>query len=526
MNSKVLNVKIGEVLYWLFFFSLFFAKGIGLYDGQAVFKLILVFATACLGLKLCMEHYTIGEYLRIIFVIGLTGIAYLNSGEKGLLLYGMMMVGLKYVNVRRLLSISTLVWMAAFLLITVTSLFHMDDTVFKIHDKLGLGHIFRWSLGYPHPNVLHISYVILVMLIIYQMGERFKLKHALWLFVGNAIVFMYSTSYTGFILFVCLLFGRVYLCFRKKLCLLEKGLLWLVAPFCIVLSLVAPVKITGQLFQILNNLLSTRMELAWRYLQPENYSLFGIRVAEITTSRLTMDNSYLFAFITYGMIPFTILCLGILYVVFYYLKKDKYLEILLMITIMVGGMTEPFLFNTSFKNIGFVFGGILLFGSTDVESNKEKRGFSIASKWNKEIALPIGTVAYVRELGRRILAANSRKIITGLFGAALLCLIVQLTVEYPPGYVFYQEDCADINDDIQKLYDVDNPDYMGYKRMGEFTENDVIEYFSGNIVLMEKIRNLVISVVIGYAIGYLICGSYLEAKKCKKRQTGSVHGEK
>ena len=52
MSNKTLDVKLGEILYWLFFFSLFFAKGIGLYDGQTIFKIILVFAVVCLGFKL------------------------------------------------------------------------------------------------------------------------------------------------------------------------------------------------------------------------------------------------------------------------------------------------------------------------------------------------------------------------------------------------------------------------------------------------------------------------------------------
>ena len=211
MNEQKLHVTSGEILYWLFFCSLFLAKGLGLYDGQAVFKLILVFAVGCLFLKLCIEKYTIGEYFRLLFVVLLTGITYLNSGEKGLLLCGLMMIGMKYVDVKRVFQIGTAIWAVSFLFITCSSLFHMEDTVFKIHDKLGLGHIFRWSLGYPHPNVLQVSYFILAILVIYVLGDRFRPRHALWLLGGNLLIFFYSVSYTGFIVFMVLILGRLYL---------------------------------------------------------------------------------------------------------------------------------------------------------------------------------------------------------------------------------------------------------------------------------------------------------------------------
>ena len=510
MNKRTIDIKLGEILYWLFFFSLFFAKGIGLYDGQTVFKLILVFATICLGLKLCIEKYTLGEYFRIIMIVGLTCVTYLSSGEKGLLLCGMMMIGMKYVDVKRLLAIGTVIWGASFFLITITSLFRMEDTVFKVHDKLGLGHIFRWSLGYPHPNVLHVSYFILAILIIYVIGEAFKPKHAIGLFIGNCIVFMYSVSYTGFIIFMVLILGRLYLYYRKRLCIVEKVGVLLIFPVCVLLSLLAPVTIKGRLFIFLNRLLSTRMELGWRYLKPENFTLFGLRVAEITDANLTMDNSYLFAFIAYGIIPFLILCFGVLYAVVYFLKRDKYMEILIITAIAIGGLTEPFLFNTSFKNIAFVFGGALLF-----ENTCEKREYSLASKWNKNIKVPMGKLAFVEAFLKKSLSAQKMKYLAGIIGAILVCICVQFAVIYPKGYVVYQKDCADINSDVKEYYNPENPVYADYKCMGHFEQNDVIEYFSGNIVMMERARNLIISIVIGYAVGYAV-GGCIEWKKEKK----------
>ena len=108
-DRKTVTVSTGEILYWLFFGSLLFAKGIGLYDGQAVFKVILLFASCCLFAKLLIEEYTIAEYGKIVAVLGITALTYAVSGEKGLLLYGMMMAGMKNVNLKRIFTLGTII---------------------------------------------------------------------------------------------------------------------------------------------------------------------------------------------------------------------------------------------------------------------------------------------------------------------------------------------------------------------------------------------------------------------------------
>lgn len=507
----------GEILYYLFFGTLLFAKGIGLYDGQAVFKLILVFASACLFLKIAVERYTFSEYFRMLAVLGLTAATYLISGEKGLLLYGLMMIGMKYIDTRRVFLFGALLWAAAFFCITVSSLFHMGDTVYKVHAKLGMGHIFRWSLGYPHPNVLQVSYLILAIFIIYLLGERFKIRHAVWLFLGNCLIFLYSVSYTGFAVFICLIAGRLYLYARKKLCFLEKLLLQLIFPLCVLLSLVAPVVITGKAFHVLNQLLSTRMELAWRYLKPEYISLFGQRLSDITTEVLTMDNAYLFAFITYGIIPFSLLCLATVYMIYQYLKSDRYMEALIIITIAVGGMTEPFLYNTSFKNLSFLFMGALLF-----EHKQNKQGikeWAFLPKLNKRIEIDTGKLTKVKSKALKVIRGDKLKYAGGLTGAILLCAAVNLWVSYPSGYVVYRTDCADLTKD-KNYYNAENPDYAEFKIMESFQPGEEIEYFSGNIVKMEKLRNNVCSIVLGYGLGYGISIIWIVLNSRKKGRQG------
>lgn len=516
-NTGSTEIKLGEILYWLFFGSLLFAKGIGLYDGQLVFKLVLIFAFGCLALKLAIESYTITEILGIIFIIALTGMTYVISGEKGMLLNGLMVIGMKNVSIKRIFTVGAMLWTAAFLGVTIFSLFHMEDTVYKVHSKLGMGHIFRWSLGYPHPNVLQVSYIILAIFVIYLLGDAFKLKHAFWLFAGNCLVFLYSVSYTGFIVFMCLLLGRIYLLFRKRLCFAEKLLLQMIFPGCVFISLLAPVKLSGRWFRVLDNLLSHRLELAWWYLEPEYMSLWGRRLSEITTEAKTMDNAYLFAFITYGAIPFTILCFATMYMIYRYLKRNAYLETLIILSIAVGGLTEPFLYNTSFKNLSFLFMGALLF-----EHRKERKEWGLQSLglnlsgtwWNRQFTIRTGTIAAGKNRICQILKADWKKCIAACLIALIIGFLVNRMVTYPEGYVVYRVDCSDLTKE-RHYYREDASEYQNFKRMHSFEEGDEIEYYDGNIVIMEKIRNEVMGMAIGGLCGYVIMGTWISMQSRK-----------
>lgn len=507
VKSDGVSLKLGEILYLCFFGSLLFAKGIGLYDGQLLFKLILIFATGCLLVKFAIEEYNWVEIGKIVGVLVISGGTYFISGEKGFLLYGLMMVGLKNVSLNRVFKVGAALWTVAFFGITVTSLFHMQDTMYRVDAKLGLGHIFRWSLGYPHPNVLHVSYLILGIFFVYLLGEKFKFKHALWIFLGNCLVFLYSVSYTGFIMVMVLLVGRIYLMLRKKLNLVEKFLIQLIVPVCVFLSLVAPVTLKGRAFAIVNQLLSTRLELAWRYLQPEYASLFGVRLADITTESLTMDNSYLFAYITYGKIPFCLIVAATLALLFVLLKKKKNIEALIVVTIAIGGLTEPFLYNTSFKNLGFLFMGMLLFSPS--EAGKEKKSIAVFPRWNREWKLPIFTKRII------LFSHKCTGYFVGVACAIIACVITCLTLRLPAGYVVSRSSCSDLTKELH-YYSVDNEEFENYHEMESFEEGAQVEYFTGNIVKLEKTRSIISSLVLGYSVGY----GFVMIFHCTRKKNG------
>lgn len=152
-----------------------------------------------------------------------------------------------------------------------------------VHSKLGLGHIIRWSLGYPHPNVLHISYVILLAFFFYlaNLNRKQLIIATALLYGGNFYIFLYSVSYTGLILTTVYLLANLYFNLRKEFTRGEKVLIQCIYPVCALLSVLGPVLIKGKLFDIFNKMMNTRWNLSRYFLTEQRISLFGTRFTDL-----------------------------------------------------------------------------------------------------------------------------------------------------------------------------------------------------------------------------------------------------
>lgn len=508
--EKKIKVTTEEILYLAFFCMIFFAKGIGLYDGQAVFKAVLVLAGVFLFLKICIGSYSYKELLKMAVIVLITGLVYINSGDKGMLLYGLMIIGLKNVKLEYLLKAALVVWSIAFGALWMISLMQMDDIMYRVASKLGMEHIFRWSMGYAHPNVLHITYLILAALILLVAGEKINWKYYAGLTLGNLFVFLYSVSYTGVAIVFFMLLGRGYLQFRRKLGKLEQIMLSLLLPFCITISLLGPILLKGRVFDILNKILNTRLSLSAHYLKPEYLSLFGTRLSEITTPQWTMDNAYVFALIAGGIIPFALLCVTYVYLIISLIKTKQYLKALVALSLAAAGLTEPFLFNTSFKNISFLFFGGLLFSE---DKRKNKKEICIFRKGNQEISIQLDQINDRWHCFKQRIKQNRGYVFSVIAaGAAAGIIIYNFAVKIPEGYVVRRSYCEDISEEI-KLYEKDNPLYKEFYHMEDFEQGEEIEYFTGDIVWMERVRGSFMSFLIGALLGSLIMIVLFHVKK-------------
>lgn len=437
MNSTA--VKMSELLYLCFWGLMLFAKGIGLYDGQNVYKLFLVAAFLCIAVKMCITEYTYREWEIILFLLALSTIVYRVSGEKGVLICMVTVTAMKNVSVKRTFQIGLVVWSVAMGGRFFISLINIGNVETAVQTKNITGAVLRYFMGYPHPNTLHISYFMLAAFVIYCMKETYSLKHLLMLAAGNLLVFFYSYSFTGALIvmiYICL----SYYVSKRKISKTEYFLVQLVFPFCILFSIIFPLALRGRAFELADRIFNNRINFARHFLTVENMSLLGNNLAKITTYIVTMDNAYIFTLVTYGVLIFILMCAGYLITVSQYVKQKKNIELAMTCCFLAAGITEPFLFNTSFKNLTLLFIGEQLFQwMYNINSNQKE----VAVFKNKDIDIILPTEGLHRVLKslRKLWDAHKRAVLgTGVAAALLISICAGIFYQHRPEVLELQRD--------------------------------------------------------------------------------------
>ena len=361
MNDNV-KVKVSELLFYIFAGSLLFAKGMGFYEGQWPFDLLVIVAYVAFTIRVLVTRQNIYTLLVTLIATFLGIIIYHNSGEMGALFHLTFLVGMIGISDRRIWKGAYYIWILTFVVQFITSFIGINpNNIYRIHQKIGQ-YIVRWSLGYTHPNVLHVSYVILVMLIMYvnKYTGRKLIKATILAFIGNLIVFVWSFSYTGMLFCVVYLTTNLFLSFNFERTLYLKFLVFGIVPFATIFSICGPVLIKGRLFDIINKALSTRFELSRYYLTTQPITLLGTKDFVVADQSIVLDCSYVYGLMHYGIIFFVLLTIGLFITVVKLWNHNEMQGLAIVLAIAIAGITEPFLSNTSFKNIALIFCGTIL----------------------------------------------------------------------------------------------------------------------------------------------------------------------
>ena len=426
-KTGCLQIKLSELLYLCFWSLMLFAKGIGLYDGQNVYKIFLVASFMGIIGKMCITEYSYKEWVVMLFLLALSTVVYRVSGEKGVLICMVTVTAMKNVSVKRAFGVGLVVWTAAMGGRFLASLVCIESVQTAVQTKNISGAVLRYFMGYPHPNVLHISYLILAAFFIYCVKETYNWKHLLILSAGNLLLFFYSYSFTGALTVMAYILLSYYVR-KKRISKAEYFLVRLVFPVCILFSIIFPIILEGKAFEIADKIFNNRIHLARHFLTLENMSLFGNNLAAITTDVITMDNAYIFALVTYGIPIFLLICAGYLTIVSSYVKQKKNIELAMICCLLLAGITEPFLFNTSFKNLTLLFIGEGLFAALrDKEEGRKET--AILKNWDKEIAIPLHGLRKMEE-GLRNMWCAYKSVILGIGTAAAFGLSILTGIFY------------------------------------------------------------------------------------------------
>lgn len=497
------NITVQEALFYGFFVLLSLTKGLGFYEGQKIFILLTAAALLLGFLKLLVTPYTKGQAAAQILLLFITAVMYVSSRELAVLFVAFTVLGMKGISVKKTFHIALWVWASCAVVLSVFSFFRLEHTVYRVHEKMGLGHIFRWSLGFTHPNILHITYLMLCALVIWELEERYGFKQYAVLMAGNLLVFFYSISYTGFGIVAVLLTGCLYVKFRPRFGLLEKLAANLVLPVCLALSFVLPFYINyhriSHLVQKLNFMLNTRIWLAEQFLKGGYGSLFGRDVSQIVKSSMTLDNSYVWCYINFGLIPTIMILTGYFALLFYDTHKQRTRELVILVCFLGAGWTEQLLFNTSFKNITLLFLGALLFSQK--EGAKEYCLFPCFCE--RRVTIPLaGLPDRLFMTARAACLAHKGRIWGAVAGGALLgILLCALIYREPEGYVVQRFYTDALEETSIYLESAEDPAYEGFKVMNYVDADTPMQIVTGKAVKLETMRYYVGSALIGGLFG-------------------------
>lgn len=528
-------LSLQEIFYYLFFGLLLFAKGIGLYDGQGSFRIFLVLALICWGMKMLLTRWSWREAAAAALLVCFGFAAYRSSGEKAALISVLVVTGMKDIPLRRVFRIGLAVWTPCFFCTLFLALTGVTEPLMLVHEKAGLGYVVRNSLGYTHPNVLHISYMILIAFWFYVFppGKGTVVRAVLAAFCGNFFIFLYSLSYTGFAMTAVYLILILYFNLRSQRTKAEDGVLQCLMPVCVLTSLFAPLLLKGQAFEIMDKIVNWRFRLSRRYLRRETISLFGTPVVMDAGS---IDCSYVYCLLFYGIVLFALFMLGYFFLIRYLLKKNRTKDLALVLGMVAAGFTEPFQFNFSFKNLILPILGAWLY--EELLRGRAAAGAKIPSVQiiRADWKIPIPDLCRpIREWLHGFLRSKVPGGMRFRLAAAAVCLAgaavgacLGAGFQVPP-YVVVDKTYSDrVGGREDYLIFGELPEEIVENSMQiHCTDPDTMVYvFEGNTVRMEQIRRMIGMMLAGAAAGcILVClaGVWIYERKRGKQGWREEH---
>ena len=498
------TVSVCEYLYLAYLSVMMIARGIGLYEGMLIYSVSLVIGIFFIGLKIISTEHTLFEYMWMIALVTFAMIVYRNTGEKGLLVCVFTMIGIKGVSMQKVFRTGAVVWSASFVILTLLAINGLIPENILMHNKHGIGYIVCHALGYPHPNVLHVSYIVVMMFIMYSLGQQSRKKlliSTLLLMLGNIFVFYYSVSFTGFIGATVYLIFNLYFQLRQKPSGIENVLIQMIFPICVLFSIAGPVLIKGRAFDLINKALNTRYFLSNYFLTQQPITLMGSRLV-VPNYRYTMDCSYVYLLIQLGVIPFILMMILYFMLIRDCVKNGRRAELAIIISLCIAGVAEPFMFNLSFKNLIFLFAGSYLFRLSEKVQGSLPNVFSRKIRF---IAIGERNVPHKMLIIDRICNGLSRLVsdgkskrryinVIGVIATILVTMAVYMCTVKRPTCVYVDEDT---NQDMEL-----EPEYLSSDEMNQRLKDGEIEFnyidqehpmfaYDGNAPKIEYSRRLI-----------------------------------
>ena len=367
-EARKLTISYRELFFYLYFAIMFGMRMWGIYEGTSLYGPLLVIGFLVWFISVLMTEHTLLEYLITCALLLLAGIVYLKTEEKGLLLYFTLMLGMKEIEVKRLFKVGVAVGGTGMAVLTFLSSFGIIEDVAYLQTRPHVGTVFRHALGMPHPNTLSTSFVIISIMVMYLIGYEDKIKlwkSTVFMAIIAGYIYIYSGSRTGIVINIGFLLMNIIYAYRNKIGWLEKSALGLLLLFIYGVSVALPLAASDELVEKLMTIdptLMSRIQKGKGYLSCNPLTFWGTRLVNYSDTNLNgIDLSQLYLLLNLGIISFiTVTVLSILLIV-YEIVNEKVQDLVVTFSLLLMGISDPFLYNISFKNLCFIFMGAMIY---------------------------------------------------------------------------------------------------------------------------------------------------------------------
>ncbi len=417
-ENKQKREAIGEGIYLLYFAVMIGARAAGLYEGMRVYNILLVLGLMLFACKMLLTTRGLKEWLVAAGLMLVAGLVYISTGEKGLIVCFSMLLGMKKVSVKKVISVGILVSGILIIGKILLGITGIAPEIYYPQEREGVGLMFRHALGYAHPNTLHMNVLMLSMLVMFFVSKYIAKKNFKLLLVFSVLVlgfnfyvFQYSGSRTGVLACLVYLVVNLWFSLKKFPGILEKAVCYISYPGVCFIAILGPFILPDSIFTTIDQkVFTTRFTIARYFWENNHISLLGIRLNNPNPRYQTygIDMAQLYLFLQLGLVAFVVISFITVFFIHESLKKGYMQELAALMGMLCLGIWEPLLYNLGFKNFTYVFMGALL--------------YELLGEKVEDEALDISDRAAVRITGTvlRSLAAGIAAGIAIFFGVMLL----------------------------------------------------------------------------------------------------------
>lgn len=351
-KNRITAGQYGVISMTMYYGVMTASKALGMDSSNSLYYVMFGIACIMLLFKYCVTQYTVRQ-IALDVLLGCIGIVcFVISHDMTVLLLAMTVAGLKDCDFRDLACTAFYVRLAITSLMVVASFLGIFDQGETAQTTTSFQDITVYNFGYSTANNAYINIFVLMALFLYIRYDRINWKYFLGTSVIAMLMYTFTNSRTGTILF----FAVWFFIFCEKFLLARRGryvffmLMSASTLICAVFSYAATSMFNpdgGYWSEYINRIFSGRLNITHKYHEALSVSLIPRTSAVMDAHRGFgfIDNSYMSVYFHDGLIV-ALIVLAIICISNHRLfKKHCYKELVFIASFSVYAMMEEFPLN-------------------------------------------------------------------------------------------------------------------------------------------------------------------------------------